>query len=217
MATVNVKVLERAENFGFMTPEEARMAMQIAEGDMSVEFLQFTIDMNSSIIATLCNRTFARQRVRETWRCLGEPCDCTDAAVTRRLFLTHFPVKEEDIESVESPRGYPTNAWELEEDSGVLQIWATAEPIEVTYTGGYELPDEAPPALKYAATILVRQDKASAQAEQMAGVRMIAHKEARIVYHQAGTTQTATAKGGGATPALESVKNLLSHFTRLWI
>ena len=221
MATVNVKILEPAEHFGFMTPAQARLGMGAAgAADVSDEALQFMIDQNSSIISTLCNRVFARQKVREIWRCLGEPCDCPDAASSRRLFLSHWPVKEEEVESVQAGNNIlDMYGWELEEHTGTLTVYGIAEPIIVVYWGGFNLPDEAPPVLRYAATLLVRQEQSDAQTQAMAGVRMIAHKEARIVFHQAASSQQAAARGGagGTTPAMESVKNLLSHFRRNWI
>src|SRR5215831_12311468 len=108
-----------------MTPAQARLGMGAAgAADVSDEALQFMIDQNSSIIATLCNRIFAREKVRETWRCMGEPCDCADAATTRRLFLSHWPVKEGDVESVQVG-GVTLNMyqWELEESSGTLTTY----------------------------------------------------------------------------------------------
>jgi len=227
LAIVNVKILEPADHFGFMTPAEARLGMgAVGAADISDEVLQFTIDQNSFIVATLCNRNFgathgfARQKVREIWRCLGEPCDCPDAASSRRLFLSHWPVREEDVESVQAGNSILDHyGWELEEHTGTLTVYGIAEPIIVVYWGGFRLPEEAPPVLKYAATLLVRQEQSDAQTQAMAGIRMIAHKEARIVYHQASATQAAArgGGGGGTTPAMEPVKNLLVPFRRNWI
>jgi hypothetical protein len=90
-----------------------------------------------------------------------------------------------------------------------------------SYWGGFDLPDEAPPALKYAATLLVTAQRSATQREasssRMAGVKSIAHKEARVTFD---TGAVALATGGLAdstTPAMAAVKNLLTHFTRFWI
>lgn len=227
MADVLIKILEPADHFGFMTPDQARLSMQITAGEPggSDDYLHYLIDQNSSIISVLCNRVFARERVRETWRCLGEPCDCADAASSRRIFLSHWPVKEEDVEKVEAPRGYPLDrdCWELDEQAGRLSIYCgTAEPIVVTYTGGFDLPDEAPPALRYAAMLLVASARTAASREssatRMAGIKAIAHKESRVTFETGGTTETSGtgAAGGATTPAMAAVKDLLSHFTRYW-
>src|SRR5262249_17816460 len=144
MADVIIKILEPAENFNLMTPEQARMGLQLQPGDPSTsdEYLNQLIEWNSDVVSTLANRVFAREKVRETWRCLGEPCDCADASSSRRMFLSHWPVKEEDVESVEIPRGYPVarDCWELDERAGRISVFCgTAEPIVITYTGGFEL------------------------------------------------------------------------------
>ena len=44
------------------------------------------------MIARLCNRIFAKETLIETWRDLGDG--------VRRLYLTHWPVKEADIVGV---------------------------------------------------------------------------------------------------------------------
>jgi hypothetical protein len=226
MADVLIKVLEPAETNALMTPEQARLWLQLQTTDPmgSDDFLNFLIETNSDVISTMCNRVFARERVRETWRCLGEPCDCEDAKSSRRLFLSHWPVKEDDVESVEVPRGYPMqqDCWELDERAGRLSVFCgTAEPIVVTYTGGFQLPEEAPPALRYALALLVGDAKATAQREGGAfgaGIRQISHKESRVTFHAPTAESAASQRAGGAeSPKMTTVKNLLSHFTRLWI
>ena len=99
MADVLIKILEPAENFNLLTPDMARLSMQISAGEPggSDDYLQYLITQNSDIVSTLCNRVFAREKVRETWRCLGDPCDCEDARTSRRLFLSHWPAAVRDI------------------------------------------------------------------------------------------------------------------------
>lgn len=225
MADVIIKILTPAENFNLLTPEQARMGLQLQAGDptTSDEYLNQLIEQNSDVISVMTNRVFAREEVRETWRCLGEPCDCADAASSRRLFLSHWPVKEEDIESVQVPRGYKVdrNCWELDERAGRLSIYCgTSEPIVVEYWGGFELPDDAPPSLRYAAMLLVSNARATAQKESSAlaaGIKSISHKESRVMFHTPSETTAAATKAGGMTPTMETVKNLLSHFTRFWV
>jgi hypothetical protein len=226
MADVIIKILEPAESFGFLTVDQARLLMQVEPGDPtgSDDFLNLLIAQNSDIVSTLCNRVFAREKVRETWRCIGEPCDCEDARTSRRLFLSHWPVKEDDVESVEVPRGYPVDrdCWELDERAGRISIFCgTNEPIVVTYWGGFDLPDEAPPALKYAATLLVTSQRGATQREasssRMAGIKSIAHKESRVTFDTGAVAQATGGLADSTTPAMAAVKSLLSHFTRFWI
>lgn len=224
MVDVLIKVLEPADNFNLMTPEQARLGLQLQTGDptSSDEYLNQLIETNSDVISTLCRRVFAREKVRETWRCIGEPCDCEDAKYSRRMVLSHWPVREEDIESVEIPRGYPvdTDCWELDERAGRLSVFCgTSEPIVVTYTGGFELPNDAPPALRYAAMLLVGQSRATAQQQSSAmaqGIKSIGHKEARVTFQSPSEQAAATSRNGGQPAAWGAVKDLLVHFQRLW-
>lgn len=223
MVDVIVKVLEPATNFGFLTPDQARIGMQLEGSDVAAsdDYLRLLIEQNSDVVATLCNRVFAREKVRETWRCIGEPCDCDDAKRSRRLLLSHWPVKEEDVEAVEIPRGNEVDpsCWELDERAGRLSVFCgTAEPIVVTYTGGYRLPDEAPPALRYAATILVGNARAITQLQSSGvatGVKSISHKEARVTF-QSPTEALAMSTRQGGMPGMQAVQDLLVHFQRLW-
>ena len=224
MADIIIKVLEPATEFGLLTLEEAKIMLGIDAADTTGDAqLQMLIDQNSAVIATMCNRTFAKEKVRETWRCLGEPCDCIDGVSSRRVFLSHWPVKEEDIESVESPRGTALTAYdyEIEERSGKITLYSsTSEPIVITYTGGYDLPDEAPDDLKQAAGMLIRQyrTEAAQAATTGSGIKLLAHKESRIMYFSpkdmAGGTTTSSG-GGGSSAVNNSVNNLLAHYRRI--
>jgi hypothetical protein len=172
----------------------------------SDEQLKWLIDTNSSVVSTLTNRVFAKEKVQETWRCLG----------SRRLFLTHWPVKEADIESV-TTNGVDRLDWELEEGSGKLSIFTDrSEPIIVTYTGGFDLPEEAPLALKQACGLLVGTSKAEQATAALTGIRMIAHKESRVMFHS-NTGSGSSGKGGADTTTRDAVQSVLSHFVRHWV
>ena len=226
MADVFAKVLEPATSFAFVTTDEVRTALGIPPGDTSItdETLQFMIDAASAEISTSCDRVFAKETVEEIWRCVGEPCDCADAASSRRIWLGHWPVKEADIESVEAGGVIlDPSSWELEESSGKLAIRnSTSEPIVVTYTGGYVLPDEAPYDLKHVAVLLVR----TARMQNMpavttgSGIRSVVHKESRVTYFSPkDLTVFPPALGtGGLTSAAGRgpVEALLMRYTRLW-
>jgi len=206
MADVTVNIITPADSFALITLEELKLALGLSVADTSNDTqLQFLIDTNSAVISTLTNRIFAREKLTETWRDLA----------CRRLYLTHWPVEKADIESV-TTAGVARTDFELEEGSGKLSIFSDRrEDIVVTYTGGFNLPDEAPDALKQAAALLVSASKAEQSAASLTGVRMIAHKESRVMFH------SPSSGGGGSSPsstqARETVKALLYHFTRQWI
>jgi len=214
MADTTVKVLEPATSYALLTLDELKTAYRIPPTDTSLDAsLQMLIDAYSDVVATMCNRVFAKEKVEETWR--GDPPPYENY----RIFLTHYPVADADIESV-AINGGLVNNYEIENASGKLSLDAWADEIVVTYTGGYALPDEAPPALKQAAQLMV-QAAGSQQARglmQVGGIRSIAHKEARIQYFETGASST-TGKGGSSPIAAigQTVQNLLTSYIRFQI
>ena len=133
----------------------------------------------------------------------------------QRIYLTHFPVKAEDIQTVTTNGGDRLD-FELEEQSGKLQIFATGyqEDVVVHYTGGYLLPEEAPMDLKQATTLMAATWKANLAMVQVTGVRMIAHKEARVMFHTPTTGGGVGVHSTGVPPAVEAI---LTGYTRFWI
>ena len=59
-------------------------------------------------------------------------------------------MKTSDVESVTNgaPGIWPGGGYELEEHTGKIRVPA-ADPVSITYSGGYLLPDEAPDDLKH--------------------------------------------------------------------
>ena len=150
---------------------------------------------------------FAKEKVKETWRCLG----------SRRVYLTHWPVKEADIQSV-TTNGNERIDYELEEGSGKLSIFTDRdEPIIVTYTGGYVCPDEVPDALKQACALIVSTSKAEQAAAALTGVKMIAHKEARVMFHTPTSGSSTGGTSGASSNTRQTVEGLLGHYIRHWI
>ena len=154
--------------------------------------------------------------------CKRESCRRPGAILTsRRVYLSHWPAKAADITSVECPRGstpYVNGVdWELEEKTGKLSLFTgQSEPISVTYTGGYNLPDEAPPALQAACEILVRSYRIWNIRQATSGIRSISHKDARVMFFDPNVL----IKAIGSTPlatAGQTVKDLLYHYMRIWV
>ena len=213
MADIWVKVLEPAESYDLLTLEEAKTILGISESDTSEdEQLKLWIAHYSDVVATMCNRVFAKEKVAETWRGDTMPFDCP------RLFLTHYPVADDDIESVESPRNSlvdPAN-YEIENRSGKLRIngvWS--EPVTVIYTGGYVLPDEAPPALKQATGLLIQGARQEMTSSAMSGIKSITHRESRVQFMDPASSS----KGGGGALAQagETVNALLYKYMRFYV
>jgi hypothetical protein len=209
MADRTIKVLEPATSFALISLDELKIMLGIATGDTTSDpQLQQMIDGYSAYASNIANRVFAREKVRETWRDIND----------RRLFLSHFPAKEEDIESVEAPRGalIPGTDYEFEEASGKLSLFGSrAEPIVVTYTGGYNLPDEAPDDLKNIAGLLVRNGRTEAQREATAGIKSISHKDQRVMFFDPNTGGGSSTSTSGGTESLRAAHALLYHYSRL--
>lgn len=204
MADVTVKIIKPATSFTFMTLAELKTALGNPTGTPASDAQwQWLIESNSATISELCNRVFAQEEVEESWR----------EIINNRVHLTHWPVKEADIVSVTS-NGVDQIGWELEEASGKLQLFEQSEPVIVHYTGGFLLPEESPMPLKHALVLLSASWKAMLQMVQVTGVRMIAHKESRVMFHApVSTATTAASSSGGIPPAVETI---LTQYMRLW-
>ena len=91
-------------------------------------------------------------------------------------------------------------------------------PVTVTYTGGYDLPFETPKALKQATLLLSREAYFASQRGD-ATIRMVSHKDARVMYFDPSTMVRALASGGGSgaggSPALRRIADLLTAYIHL--
>jgi hypothetical protein len=208
MADRNIQVLTPASSFDLMTLDEAKQMLGISLTDTSDDAqLAMFIDINSASISRLCNRIFAREEVSESWRELNGG---------NRVFLSHWPVLQADIESVQSPLGTMVSPddWELEEASGKVSFFGVAaiEPVVITYWGGYNLPDEAPGALKHALALLNLQSRLLASLGTIGGIHQLSHKEARISFHD--PAKILAAAMGQAAGMENPVMQVLSHYIR---
>jgi hypothetical protein len=206
MADRIINVLTPAVNFDLVTLEEAKLMTGMSLTDTSSDLqMQLFIDVASSVVMTMCNRVFAKERVREEWRELSSGI---------RIYLSHWPIKLADLESVESPVGTVLDpaTYELEENTGKVSYYSGfTEPVALTYSGGYDLPNAAPAALKSAAALLIWQEKLRATTGSVAGMRSLSHKDSRVQFHDPTKILTA-AIGAAKTPMETTVMQLLSHF-----
>jgi hypothetical protein len=193
--------------YDLLTLDEAKTYMGITD-TLKDEQIALWITMASMTIAEMCNRVFAYERVREVWYCNA----------SNSLYLTRWPVKAADIESVtENGILLASTDYELEELKGhLLKITGWATPIEIIYSGGYKLPDEAPADLKHACALLVQEARAQSLIASVSGVRMLSHKSARVMFYD---PNRATAGRGLAmgSQAQQTARSLLSNYTRFWV
>jgi hypothetical protein len=211
MADITIKVLEVADSYDLCTLDEMKQMLGLGvTTPTDDEALQMWITQYSDVIATMCNRVFAKEKVAETWRGDAPPYE------NYRVFLSHYPVADADVESVAVAGGGlvdPAN-YELENKSGKLSIYGGfSEPLVVTYTGGYDLPEEAPEALKQALALLVQAGRTHLARQVTSGIRSISHRESRVMFFDALAGGT---KGANSPLAVagETVDALLYHYIR---
>jgi hypothetical protein len=205
MADITVKVITPASSYALITLAELKSIFGLTDTSLDVQ-LQALIDGYSDVVATMCNRVFAKEKVEETWR--GDPPPYENY----RIFLTHYPVADADIETV-TVNGNAVD-FELENTTGKLSLASWAEPLIVTYSGGYDLPDDAPPALKQAMFLLVQAARGQLiRGLNMSGVRSISHKDARVMFFD----PLGSSKTGSHSPLAvvgDTVTALLYHYMR---
>lgn len=212
MADVSVVVVEPASSFDLLTLEEAKVLLGIHATDTSQdEQLALQISIWSATVAEICNRTFAKEKVVETWR----------EVENGRLFPTHYPIQPDDIESVTCGDALLTAAdYELEPASGKLTLlpapgshWLDA--AVVTYSGGFELPDEAPLPLKQATLLLIREERILSKQAAVAGIRSLTHKESRVMFFDPNAVLIKQSSTGGS--GVKAVDSLLKQYMRFWV
>jgi hypothetical protein len=206
-AELNPGVVPPATPYDLLTLEEAKTFLGISDTSRDAQ-IQMWITMSSMMAAEMTDRVFAKERGRETWFCMASPS----------LYLTHSPVKPADIESItEDGVGVASTEYVVEESAGHLYKatgWTT--PIEIVYTGGYLCPEEVPADLKYATAVLIQEQRSQQQQSAVAGIRMLSHKSARVMYHDPNRLQSRSGTTGGSA-AQQVVRTMLTNYVRLWV
>jgi hypothetical protein len=175
------------------------------------------IEQTSDVLATLANRVFVYEQVQETFYGINNS--------EQRLYYSRWPVKLEDVQtlSVGDADILADDDWVLEESTGTLfkkptGVWSGT--VDSIYSAGYQSPDEVPPALKQCAIMVLREAYYQfLRGAMLSGVRMIAHKHARVMYYpQGGVVATGSSGGLAASPAVaRTIDNVLMHYVRHWV
>jgi hypothetical protein len=211
----SLSVLEPSESFSLLTLEQAKLGLNLAKStdktlDSQIEML---VEWSSDEIAVMCNRVFAKEKVKETFS--GDSFD-------NRIFLSRWPVSPTDIETVtELGVGSTIDVdFALDPASGTLfrigDTWGST--VEITYSGGYKLPNESPRALRQA-TLLMMREAYNAAIRGDSTIRMVGHKESRVLYFDPNAKSGAAggAAGGGGSPSRRAIGDLLKHYMRFWV
>jgi hypothetical protein len=207
-----INVITPATDYNLVSLDEIKLMFGILETDSSQDdLLNEYISQYSDVIATYCNRVFAKEELYEIWRCTEY--DQTNGM--KRLFLSHYPLDKTYNLVLESPTGSTMDPEEyaIEWKSGKIELLQTnTEPIKVTYSGGYLLPTETPPALKQAAMLMIREGQALMQRLAVSGIRSISHKDSRVMYFDAKQQVAFGQAGAGLINSVTN--NLLMHYVR---
>jgi hypothetical protein len=182
--------------------DDLKLALSITD-DSEDAALQAAITMQSRIIADYCNRRFGFAEVLETFT-----FDRYETMLTRQaLTLSLYPV----VDLIEvSSAGATSGDYDLDPASGRLwfaHYWAN--PISVIYSGGYDLPEQAPARLQQAVIQAVNEGRTSGTRDP--SIREVQHGDTRIGYF---TPQLSTASSGYLSAV---VTDLIKPFRRLHV
>lgn len=208
-------VITPAQDISLVTLYETKIAMNLTTSNDEIlnDQLELMIKWASAEVAVICNRTFAKETVEETYSEL-------DSNGTNRIFLSHYPVIE--IDSVDDGGTVLTEDidYSVDASSGRLtRLGASwSDPVTVTYTGGYDLPNDSPIALQQAAMMMTKEAYTASSPSGGAAIRMVAHKESRVMYYDPNkSTSSSSSSSSSGSPARRATADLLKHFIRIWV
>lgn len=212
-----LNVITPADTQDLVSLEDMKMKLGIPDTNTAQDpLIQELITNISETIAKMCNRVFGYEQVMETFYQLEDGC------YTQRLYLSRWPVVQADITSI-TQNGNDISDWFdtgqciVEEATGTLyspsNFGSWRGPVEVLYSGGYDLPDDAPGSLKFAMEALMRESYMSwIRNPALFGVRLISHKESRIGYYGPNMFPTI-----GLPGTWKVVEGLCNKYIRHWV
>ena len=173
--------------------DDLKLALGIS-GTTEDAALQAMITFQSRIIAEYCHRRFGRAEALETFTFdRGETMPMRLA-----LPLSLYPV----VEILEVSNAGATAA-DFDPASGRVWLdgWCTGS-VAITYSGGSDLPEEAPARLQRAVIMAVNEGRTSGTRD--ASIREVQHGDTRISYF---TNETSSASPGYlSAPVLDLIK-----------
>jgi hypothetical protein len=183
--------------------DDLKLALEI-EGTAEDAALQAAITMQSRIIAEYCDRRFGLAEALETFT-----FDRNENMLPRQaLTLSLYPV----VEVVEvSTSGATAADYDVDPESGRLWTggcWAETV-VAVLYSGGYDLPEQAPARLQQAVIQAVNEGRTSGTRDP--SIRELQHGDTRISYF---TSSLSTASSGYLSA---TVANLIQPYRRLYV
>ena len=187
--------------------DDLKLALGITDASQDAT-LSAMITFQSRIIAEYCDRRFGRAEALETFT--FDPGETM--RVRQALTLSLYPVDE--LVEVSGVNGTPADLPALDPASGRIWLanWATLPwpgSISVTYSGGYELPEQSPARLQKAVIEAVREGLTSGARDP--SIREVQHGDTRIAYF---TSTTSSASSGYLSAP---VIDLIRPYRRLYV
>ena len=187
--------------------DDLKLALGIKD-DSEDAALQAAITMQSRLIAEYCERRFGLAEVLETFI-----FDRSEDMLPRQsLVLSLYPVVE--VFEV-STLGATASDYDFDPRSGRLWrsdgYWGGYSPgtVAVTYSGGYDLPEEAPARLQRAVIEAINEGRTSGTRDP--SIREVQHGDVRISYF---TSSLSTASSGYLSA---TVTDLIGPYRRLHV
>ena len=221
-----MNIVTPAESIDLMTLADIKLALNVPPTTTNYgPAISMFITNVSDELATMAGwrpqrQGFGKPQVTETFYDISQQ--------QQRLYLTRWPTSMADIVSMTD--GYGNNLlaspdWFLEEKTGILYKGPSAATpywsgqVTVTYSGGYDLPDDAPPALKALCIVMTREAYYEmVRGAILSGIRMISHKSARVMYYPTGVQGVVLGRGVPASAAAQrAIYDVLGHFSRYWV
>jgi Phage gp6-like head-tail connector protein len=182
--------------------DDLKLALGITDGSEDAQ-LQAAITFQSRIIAEYCDRRLAFAEAIETFT-----FDRNETMLPRQaLTLSLYPV----VEVAEISTAGATSAdYDFDPASG--RLWTAgywADEVAVVYSGGYQLPDEAPARLQKAVIEAINETRTIGSRD--ASIREVQHGDTRISYF----TPTLSTASSGYLSAV--VIDLIKPYRRLYV
>jgi Phage gp6-like head-tail connector protein len=182
--------------------DDLKLALGITDDSEDAQ-LQAAITFQSRIIAEYCDRRLAFAEAIETFT-----FDHNETMLPRQaLTLSIYPVLE--VAEV-STAGATSADYDFDPASG--RLWTGgywADEVAVVYSGGYQLPDEAPARLQKAVIEAINESRTVGARD--ASIREVQHGDTRISYF----TPTLSTASSGYLSAV--VVDLIKPYRRLYV
>jgi len=204
--------------------DDLKLALGITDNSQDAA-LQSAITMQSRVIAEYCNRRFGKAEVIETFT-----FDRGEVILQRQaLVLSLYPVStifevssagatDADYEfDADSGRLWPGGTWPWWPGTPVEAPWPVPwqGQISVTYSGGYDLPEQAPARLQRAVIECVSAVRSTyGSGVRDPTIREVQHGDTRISYVTPSFASGAISAGQHLSP---SVSDLIKPYRRLYI